>query len=145
MTTSQTKMCCIMSKKYGCLTPTKYSNELPHRRKKQWQTISGLQRITLPKNLSIIMNLNGLFKNFWRVPAFVLSRGFKINEVGNEEKFNEGNLPKTEYNIMSTLSFAPVKAGCLKSWVIASRLKGKAIRLLGKQQLFSSGVLTCVC
>ena len=72
----------------------------------------------------------------------MVSNGFKIIGVETEKKFNEGDLPKVEYDNV-TLSFAPAKADHLKSWATASQLKGKAIRLLGKSQLFASGVLTC--
>lgn len=48
------------------------------------------------ENLSVIMDSNGLFEKLWQFSAFMVSKGFKIIEVGNEDKFNEGDLPKVE-------------------------------------------------
>lgn len=50
------------------------------------------------ENLSVIMDSNGLFEKLWQFSAFMVSKGFKIIEVGNEDKFNEGDLPKAEYD-----------------------------------------------
>lgn len=48
------------------------------------------------ENLSVIMDSNGLFEKLWQFSSFMVSKGFKIIEVGNEEKFDEGDMPKAE-------------------------------------------------
>lgn len=48
------------------------------------------------ENLSVIMDSNGLFEKLWQFSSFMVSKGFKIIEVGGEDKFNEGNMPKVE-------------------------------------------------
>ena len=50
------------------------------------------------ENLSVIMDSNGLFEKLWQFSSYLVQKGFKIIEVGNEEKFNEGDLPKAEYD-----------------------------------------------
>ena len=48
------------------------------------------------ENLSAIFDSNGCFEKLWQFSAYLIQKGFKIIEVGNEEKFDEGDMPKTE-------------------------------------------------
>ena len=48
------------------------------------------------ENLSVIMDSNGMFEKLWQFSSFMVSKGFKIIEVRNEEKFLEGDIPKVE-------------------------------------------------
>ena len=48
------------------------------------------------ENLSAIFDSNGYFEKLWQFSAYLIQKGFKIIEVGNEEKFDEGDMPKTE-------------------------------------------------
>ena len=48
------------------------------------------------ENLSVIMDSNGLFQKLWQFSSYMVSKGFKIIEVGGEDKFNEGDMPKAE-------------------------------------------------
>lgn len=48
------------------------------------------------ENLSVIMDSNGMFEKLWQFSSFMVSKGFKIIEVGNEDKFDDGDMPKAE-------------------------------------------------
>ena len=48
------------------------------------------------ENLSVIMDSNGLFQKLWQFSSFMVSKGFKIIEVGGEDKFDDGDMPKAE-------------------------------------------------
>ncbi|MGN0782834.1 MAG: hypothetical protein ACI4M0_00535 [Christensenellales bacterium] len=48
------------------------------------------------ENLSVIMDSNGMFEKLWQFSSFMVSKGFKIIEVGDEDKFNEGDIAKAE-------------------------------------------------
>ena len=48
------------------------------------------------ENFSVIMDSNGMFEKLWQFSSFMVSKGFKIIEVGGEDKFNEGDMPKVE-------------------------------------------------
>lgn len=48
----------------------------------------------LEMDCSVIMDSNGLFDKLWQFSADLVKRGFKILEVGNEEKFLDGNFEK---------------------------------------------------
>lgn len=48
------------------------------------------------ENFSVIMDSNGMFEKLWQFSSFMVSKGFKIIEVGGEDKFNDGNMPKVE-------------------------------------------------
>ena len=48
------------------------------------------------ENFSVIMDSNGMFEKLWQFSSFMVSKGFKIIEVGGEDKFNAGDMPKAE-------------------------------------------------
>ena len=48
------------------------------------------------ENLSVIMDSNGMFEKLWQFSSFMVSKGFKIIEVGDEDKFDDGDMPKVE-------------------------------------------------
>ena len=48
------------------------------------------------ENLSAIFDSNGRFEKLWQFSAFLVSKGFKIVEVGSDDKFHEGNIPKVQ-------------------------------------------------
>ena len=48
------------------------------------------------ENISAIFDSNGRFEKLWQFSAFLVSKGFKIAEVGSEDKFLDGDLPKPE-------------------------------------------------
>lgn len=49
------------------------------------------------KNISVIMDSNGMFDKLWQFSAFLVSKGFKVVEVGNEGTFSDGNISRAEY------------------------------------------------
>lgn len=48
------------------------------------------------KDVSAIFDSNGLYEKLWQFSAFLVSKGFKIIEVGNEDKFLNGNIDRAE-------------------------------------------------
>lgn len=70
------------------------------------------------KNLSVIMDSNGIFEKLWQFTVFMISNSFKIIEMGTEKKFSERDLPKVEYDNV-TSSFEPAKADSQTSRTIA--------------------------
>ena len=49
------------------------------------------------EDLSIIMDTYGLFEKLWQFSADLIRKGFKVLEVGNDQKFLEGQIPKTDF------------------------------------------------
>jgi len=49
-------------------------------------------------NISAIMDSNGKFEKLWQFSSYMVSKGFKIIEVGDENKFDDGDMPKVEYD-----------------------------------------------
>lgn len=49
------------------------------------------------EDLSVIMDSFGLFEKVWQFSSELVKKGFKIIEVGSDEKFIEGQIPKTNY------------------------------------------------
>ncbi len=47
------------------------------------------------KDICAVFDRNGYFEKLWQFSAFLIQKGFKIIEVGNEEKFLDGYIPKT--------------------------------------------------
>lgn len=48
------------------------------------------------KDCSIIVDSNGLFEKLWQFSADLVQKGFKIIEVGNSDKFLEGQIDLSE-------------------------------------------------
>lgn len=48
------------------------------------------------ENVSAIIDSNGYFEKLWQLSAALVQKGFKILEVGADDRFLEGDLPKLE-------------------------------------------------
>ena len=48
------------------------------------------------KDICAVFDSNGRFEKLWQFSAFLVGKGFKIAEVGPEDKFLDGDLPKPE-------------------------------------------------
>lgn len=48
------------------------------------------------EDLSVIMNSNGMFQKLWQFSSYMVQKGFKILEVGTDEKFLDVNIEKAE-------------------------------------------------
>lgn len=46
------------------------------------------------EDISVIMDSNGKFEKLWQFSSFIVSKGFTILNVGNEEKFKDGNFDR---------------------------------------------------
>ena len=46
------------------------------------------------EDISVIMDSNGVFDKIWQFSSLLVQKGFKILEVGNEEKFLDGNFDR---------------------------------------------------
>ncbi len=47
------------------------------------------------KDICAVFDSNGYFEKLWQFSAFLVQKGFKIIEVGNDEKFLDGDITKT--------------------------------------------------
>ena len=47
------------------------------------------------KNLCAIFHSNGRFENLWQFSSYLVRKGFKIVEVGTDDKFLAGNIQKS--------------------------------------------------
>ena len=48
------------------------------------------------EDVSAIIDSNGYFEKLWQLSASLVQKGFKILEVGADDRFLEGDLPKLE-------------------------------------------------
>lgn len=46
------------------------------------------------EDISVIMDSNGVFEKIWQFSSLLVQKGFKILEVGSEEKFLDGNFDR---------------------------------------------------
>ena len=63
--------------------------------------MSNYFRITVyypEKNVSAIIDSNGKFEKLWQLSSFLIQKGFKVLEIGNDENFSVGNILKAEPN-----------------------------------------------
>lgn len=50
------------------------------------------------KNISVIMDSYGMFEKLWQFSAYLVSKGFKVLEVGSEGSFTDENIERAEYD-----------------------------------------------
>ena len=85
------------------------------------------------ENLSVIMDSNGLFEKLWQFSSFMVSKGFKIIEVGGEKSEAKTNstteICLKQNTITSTLFCVHAKAVNRKYKAILSRWKENHIQL----------------
>lgn len=48
------------------------------------------------EDVSAIIDSNGYFEKLWQLSAALVQKGFRILEVGSDDRFLEGDFPKTE-------------------------------------------------
>lgn len=48
------------------------------------------------EDVGMIVDSNGRHEKLWQFSAELVAKGFRILAVGNETKFTDGNIPKTE-------------------------------------------------
>ena len=48
------------------------------------------------ENYSVILDSYGAFDAIWQFSSFLIAKGFSIFSVGNQDKFNDGNMPKVK-------------------------------------------------
>ena len=46
------------------------------------------------KNVCAVFDSNGRFEKLWQFSAYLVQKGFKIVDVGSDDKFLGGNIPK---------------------------------------------------
>ena len=46
------------------------------------------------KNICAIFDSNGRFEKLWQFSSYLVQKGFKIVEVGADDTFLDGNIPK---------------------------------------------------
>ena len=47
---------------------------------------------------SAIIDSYGMFDKLWQFSAYLVSKGFKVLEVGSEGSFTDGNITRAEYD-----------------------------------------------
>ena len=50
------------------------------------------------EDISIIIDSNGKFDKLWKFSSFLIQKGFKIIEVGNDESFIDGNISRAKHH-----------------------------------------------
>ena len=48
------------------------------------------------ENISAIFDSYGMFEKKWQFSSFLVTKGFKVLEVGGSEDFDDGNIEKAE-------------------------------------------------
>lgn len=48
------------------------------------------------ENISAIFDCYGMFEKKWQFSSFLVTKGFKVLEIGSADDFADGNITKTE-------------------------------------------------
>lgn len=75
------------------------------------------------KNICAVIDSNGRFEKLWQFSAYLIQKGFKIVEVGADNKFLEGDLKKAPE------SSQLIVRACTKG---EPQINGSAITIHGK-------------
>ena len=75
------------------------------------------------KNICAIFDSNGRFEKLWQFSAYLVQKGFKIVEVGADDKFLDGNITK------APASEQLLVRACAKG---APQKKGNAVTVQGR-------------
>ena len=75
------------------------------------------------ENVCAVFDSNGRFEKLWQFSAFLVQKGFKIVEVGSDDKFHEGNIPKVQED--TSLILRPCAKGKPKKDGTAIEIHGK--------------------
>ena len=69
------------------------------------------------EDICMIVDSNGRHEKLWQFSAELVAKGFKILAVGNDMKFTDGNIPKTEEGdkllLRACIKGKPVQNGSL--------------------------------
>ena len=69
------------------------------------------------EDVGMIVDSNGRHEKLWKFSAELAAKGFKILAVGNDMKFTDGNIPKTEESdkilLRACMKGKPVQNGSL--------------------------------
>ena len=55
------------------------------------------------KDVCAVLDSNGRFEKLWQFSAYLVQKGFKIVEVGSDDKFLDGNIPKASVETLLIL------------------------------------------
>lgn len=87
------------------------------------------------EELSVIMDSFGMFEKLWEFSSFMISKGFKIIEVGNDEKFLDVNITKAEQDNEHIILRASAKGKPIKTTKTLKDRNYKAIEVEGKMYI----------
>lgn len=83
------------------------------------------------QDTSVIMDSNGLFDKLWQFSADLLQKGFKILEVGNADKFMDGEIEKVEEVLDDYILRATAKGKPITTTLTVNGITYKAISVDG--------------
>ena len=77
------------------------------------------------ENYSVILDSYGAFDAIWQFSSYLIAKGFSIFSVGNQDKFNDGNIPTLRSEWLKQHTFAlkklAVEFNVLQSCVVNIR------------------------
>lgn len=84
------------------------------------------------KNLSFIMDCNGMFEKLWEFSALMIQHKIQVLEVANNTKFLDGNIDKVEYDASHIALRATAKGLPEYTVYITGGITYKAIKVADK-------------
>ena len=58
------------------------------------------------EDVGMIIDSNGRHEKLWQFSAYLVQKGFKIVEVGSDDKFLNGNIPKASVETLLSYGLA---------------------------------------
>ena len=93
------------------------------------------------ENFSVIMDSNGMFEKLWQFSADIVQKGFKIIEVGDSNKFLEGEIPLDKLELNKYILRANAKNTPQYTTVNVNGINYKAIRVKNKTYIPDKNII----
>lgn len=87
------------------------------------------------EDISAIFDSNGYFEKLWQFSSFLLQKGFKILEVGDDSKFTDINIDKAESDVEHIILRASQTGKPVYSEKTVDGVTYKVVEVEGKQYI----------
>lgn len=84
------------------------------------------------EDFSFILDCYGAFEKLWQFSSFLVQKGLKVLEVGNDTKFTDGNIPHIAENTEKVVLRANAKGKPVYTTQTINGVAYKAIKVVDK-------------
>lgn len=84
------------------------------------------------KDFCFILDCHGCYEKLWQFSSFLVQKGLKVLEVGDDTKFTDGNIPRAQENAQKLLLRANAKGKPEYVTQVIDGITHKAVKVADK-------------